>query len=124
MPVPFAVMIGGAVGALARYGLDHLIERGVFSVFPWSTFAINVSGCFAAGVVVAALVDHHHLSPAWRFGIVVGFLGAYTTFSTFAQETVDLGETHNLVLAVVNAAASVAAGLVAVVAGTVVGRAL
>ena len=97
MPVPFAVMIGGAVGALARYGLDHLIERGVFSVFPWSTFAINVSGCFAAGVVVAALVDRHHLSPAWRFGIVVGFLGAYTTFSTFAQETVDLGETHNLV---------------------------
>jgi fluoride exporter len=124
MPIAIAVMLGGAAGALARYGLDNLIEHRVFSVFPWSTFAINVSGCFAAGAVVAALVDRHHLAPTLRFGLVVGFLGSYTTFSTFAQETVDLARSHNLVLAVVNAAASVAVGLAAVAAGTLAGRAL
>jgi protein CrcB len=90
VPVALAVMLGGALGALARYGLDSLIEHRAFSVFPWSTFLINVSGCFVAGAVVAALVDRHHLPPALRVGIVVGFLGAYTTFATFEQETVDL----------------------------------
>jgi fluoride exporter len=122
MPVALAVMLGGALGAAARYGLDTLIEHRAFSVFPWSTFVINVSGCFAAGVVIAALVDRHHLPAALRVGLVVGFLGAYTTFSTFAQETVDLAKTHDFVLAAVNAAVSVTAALVAVVGGTAVGR--
>jgi CrcB protein len=114
--------VGGAVGALARYGLDGLIERRTFSVFPWSTFAINVSGCFLAGAVVADLVDRHHVSPALRIGLVVGFLGAYTTFSTFAQETVDLAKTHDYALALANAIASVAVGFAAVLAGTAVGK--
>jgi CrcB protein len=124
MPVALAVLLGGALGAVARYGLDTLIEHRAFSVFPWSTFVINISGCFAAGVVIAALVDRHHLPAALRVGLVVGFLGAYTTFSTFAQETVDLAKTHDFVLAVVNAAVSVTAGLVAVVAETALGRML
>jgi CrcB protein len=124
VPVALAVTIGGALGALARYGLDSLIERRTFSVFPWSTLLINASGCFAAGLVVAALVDRHHLPVALRIGLVVGFLGAYTTFSTFAQETVDLAKTHDYLLALANAAASVSIGLAAVVAGTLVGRML
>ena len=124
MPVSLAVVLGGALGALARYGVDGLIERRTFSVFPWSTFAINVSGCFVAGAVVAALVDRHHLPPALRIGLVVGFLGAYTTFSTFAQETVDLAKTHEYALALANAIASVTVGLAAVLAGTAVGKAM
>jgi CrcB protein len=124
VPVSLAVMLGGAIGALARYGLDGLIERRTFSVFPWSTFAINASGCFLAGAVVAALVDRHHVAPALRIGLVVGFLGAYTTFSTFAQETVDLAKTHDYALALTNATASVAVGLAAVLAGTAVGKAI
>jgi CrcB protein len=111
-------------GALARYGLDGLIERRTFSVFPWSTLVINVSGCFLAGAVVATLVDHHHLPPALRIGLVVGFLGAYTTFSTFAQETVDLAKTHDYALALTNAVASLTIGVAAVLAGTAVGRAI
>ena len=122
MAVALAVAFGGALGASARYGLDRLIEHRVFSVFPWSTFTINVSGCFAAGLVVAALVDRHH-TPAWlRVGTTVGFLAAYTTFSTFAQETLDLEKGGHVPLGVVNAVASVVIGIVAVYAGTAVGR--
>jgi CrcB protein len=124
VPVAFAVAIGGALGASARYGLDRLIERRVSSVFPWSTFVINVSGCFAAGIVVAALVDRHH-TPAWvRIGATVGFLGAYTTFSTFAQESLDLGKGGHVPLAALDVVASVAVGIAAVLLGTQVGRAL
>jgi CrcB protein len=124
VPVALAVMLGGALGALARYGLDRFIEHRAFSIFPWSTFVVNVAGCFLAGAVVAALVDRHHLPASLRVGLVVGFLGAYTTFSTFAQETVDLAKTHDYLVAVVNATASVAVGLAAVAAGTVVGKTL
>jgi CrcB protein len=115
-------MLGGALGALARYGLDSLIEHRAFSIFPWSTFVINVSGCFVAGAAVAALVDRHHLPATLRVGLVVGFLGAYTTFATFAQETVDLAKTHDYLVAAVNAFVSVGVGLGAVVLGTVLGR--
>ena len=117
-----AVALGGATGALARYGLDRLVEQQLVTVFPWSTFTVNVTGCFLAGLAVAALVDRHDL-PDWvRTGIVVGFLGAYTTFSTFAQESRDLFVGGHLSLAVVNATASVVVGVLAVGAGTGVGR--
>jgi CrcB protein len=119
-----AVGIGGAAGALARYGLDRLIQHHVFAVFPWSTFTINVTGSYLAGAAIASLVDRHEL-PGWaRAGIVVGFLGAYTTFSTFAQESRDLlVEGHHL-LAFTNVAGSAVVGIAAVMAGAAVGRAL
>ena len=119
-----AVALFGAAGAVTRYGLDRLIEHHVFSVFPWSTFVINVTGCFLAGVTIAALVERHHV-PAWvRAGLVVGFLGGYTTFSTFGQETHDLlVESHQL-LAVTNVVASCVLGVTAVVAGAALGRTL
>src|SRR5690242_12096021 len=117
-------MLFGALGAGSRYGADRLIERRVDSLFPWSTFVINVSGCFAAGVVVAALVDRDHL-PAWlRVGLVVGFLGAYTTFSTFAQETLDLLEARDGALVLANLLGSVGVGVAAVWAGSAVARGL
>jgi CrcB protein len=124
MPVILGVALGGALGASARYGLDRLIERGTATVFPLSTFAINISGCFAIGVVSAALVDRHHL-PAWlRVGLVVGVVGGYTTFSTFAQEALDLGTIHHVALAAAYVALSVAVGLVAVYAGQQLGQTL
>ena len=124
MLLVIAVGLGGAAGALARYGLDRLIERHVMTVFPWSTFTINVTGCFLAGLSVAALVDRHDL-PAWvRTGVVVGFLGAYTTFSTFGQESRDLFAGGHVSLAAVNATGSVVVGILAVAAGSGVGRML
>ncbi|MDX6485503.1 MAG: fluoride exporter [Gaiellaceae bacterium] len=124
MPVIVGVALGGALGASARYGLDRAIESRSRSWFPWSTFTINVTGCFLIGVISAALVDRHHL-PAWlRVGLVVGVIGGYTTFSTFAQEAFDLGDTHHAAIAAAYVAASVVVGIAAVYAGTVLGRGL
>ena len=124
MPVIVAVALGGALGSAARYGLDRLIERRSFSVFPWSTFAINASGCLAIGIVIAVLVDRHH-TPAWlRAGLVVGVLGGYTTFSTFAQEGLSLLEEGRAAVALGYLLASVALGVLAVWAGLRIGRAV
>ena len=124
MPVVLAVAVGGGAGALARYGVDTLIERHVDALFPWATFTINITGCFLVGLVVAGLVDRHDL-PAWiRTGAVVGFLGAYTTFSTFAQESRDLLAGGHLSLALADTVGSVVVGVLAVVVGSAVGRVL
>jgi fluoride exporter len=122
MPVSLAVALGGAIGSVARYSLDRLIERRSFSLFPWSTFTINATGCLLIGVVIAALVDRHHL-PAWlRLGVAVGILGGYTTFSTFAQETLDLIEEGRIALASLYAVGSVILGFMAVFVGMQAGR--
>ena len=124
MPVIVGVALGGAFGASARYVLDRFIEQHTESVFPWSTFAINATGCFVIGVVIETLVDRHHL-PAWiRVGLVVGVLGGYTTFSTFAQEIFSLFESSDVGIALTYAAASVGVGVLAVYAGTLLGRSL
>lgn len=122
MAVSLGVAIGGALGALSRYGVDTWVERRSDSLFPWATFLINVSGCFAVGFIVAALVDRHR-APEWmRIGLVVGFCGGYTTFSTFAQETLDTLEARDVATAALYVSASIAVGLVAVLAGTRLGR--
>lgn len=124
MPIVVGVALGGALGASARYGLDRVIEQRTSSLFPWSTFTINVTGCFVIGLLTASLVERQHL-PAWiRVGLVVGVVGGYTTFSTFAQETFELGEVHHVAVAFAYVAASVVLGLAAVYAGTLAGRAL
>jgi CrcB protein len=124
MPTSLAVAIGGALGALTRYLVDRFIEAREFGVFPWSTFTINVTGCFVVGVVIASIVDRHQ-APAWlRVGVVMGVLGGYTTFSTFAQETLDLVEESKVALATTYAMGSVAAGVVGVFIGARVGRLL
>jgi len=122
MPVSIAVAIGGALGSLARYGLDRLIERRSLSVFPWATFTINATGCLLIGIAIAALVDRHHL-PAWlRVGVIVGLLGGYTTFSTFSQETLDLIEEGRLPVSILYATGSVAVGVAAAFLGMRAGR--
>jgi fluoride exporter len=126
MPIAVAVAVGGAAGALGRWGVDRLIERRSFAVFPWSTFVVNVSGCLLIGAVVAALVDRHH-TPLWlRTGLVIGLLGGYTTFSTFAQETLDLlrGDAVEVATGLAYAGGSVVAAVLAVAAGAAVGRLL
>lgn len=120
--VVIAVAVAGGLGVLARYGLDTFLQRRSDAVFPWSTFLINVSGCFVLALVIAILVDRWH-APDWlRIGATVGFLGGYTTFSTFAYETQNLIESRHLALALANGAGSVVAGVAAVYAGLFLGR--
>jgi CrcB protein len=124
VPTALAVALGGGIGAAGRYGLDRLIERRSFSVFPWSTFTINLSGCLVIGFLIAAVVDRH-VGPSWlRVGLVLGVVGGYTTFSTFAQETLDLLDESRPLLALAYAAGSVSLGVTAVVVGAMLGRAV
>jgi CrcB protein len=123
MPVIIGVALGGALGASSRYLLDRLIEQHTFSVFPWATFTINLTGCFLIGVITASLVDRHHL-PAWvRVGLVVGVIGGYTTFSTFAQESLTLLEARDFAVTFAYTIASVAIGILFVWFGALAGRA-
>ena len=122
MSVVVSVAVGGAFGAISRYGLDRVIEQRTESSFPWSTFVINVSGCLLVGFLIAAIVDRRS-APEWlRAGLVVGFCGGYTTFSTFGQETLDLIEANESIVAVLYATASVAVGVLAVLAGARLAR--
>jgi len=122
MSLVLAVAFGGAFGSLSRYGLDSFIERHTGSVFPWATFAINISGCLAVGFIISALVDRRN-APAWlRTGLVIGFCGGYTTFSTFAQETYDLIGARDIAVAVISVTASVVLGVLAVLVGVWLGR--
>jgi CrcB protein len=122
MPVIVGVALGGAIGASARWGLDRYIEARSESIFPWATFVINVTGCFLIGVLSIQLVDRHHI-PAWiRIGIVVGVIGGYTTFSTFAQEGFTLFESRDVAVGLAYAAGTVVVGILAVYAGTLLGR--
>ena len=122
MAIAFAVAFGGSLGALSRYGVDTWIEQRSESLFPWATFVINMTGCFAVGFLIAAVVDRHN-APQWlRTGLVVGFCGGYTTFSTFAQESLDLIEARDIAVAAAYLAASVGLGIVAVLIGTRFGR--
>jgi fluoride exporter len=122
MSVLAGVAFGGAVGAMSRYGLDRMIEAREEATFPWSTFVINASGCLVVGFVIAALVDRRH-TPEWlRAALVIGFCGGYTTFSTFAQETLDLLEARDVAIALTSVASNVVLGVLAVLAGTRFGR--
>jgi CrcB protein len=108
--------LGGVAGVNARYWLGVWINRWASSQFPWATFSINVSGAFAIGFLTALLArwsPHSHL----RLLILVGFLGGYTTFSTFAFESVTLWQRGEWVFSVANMAGSVLAGCAAVVLG-------
>lgn len=122
MSLILGVAAGGAFGALSRYGIDTFVERHTEAVFPWATFLINLTGCLAVGFIIAALVDRHH-APYWlRTALVMGFCGGYTTFSTFAQETLDLIEESNHAIALAAVGANVILGVLGVYIGARVGR--
>jgi CrcB protein len=122
--VVLAIAVGGSLGAISRYGIGEFVERRVVSVFPWDIFVVNMTGCLVVGLLVSAVVDRHH-TPEWlRLGLITGFVGAYTTFSTFSQDLYDLGQARQFAVLSLNLAASVCGGVLAVLAGTWIGRML
>jgi fluoride exporter len=118
------IAAAGAIGALARYHLQGLVQRHYLGAFPLGTFVVNISGCLVLGVLFSALTERFAVSADLRTALTVGLLGAYTTFSTFALETVRLGEDGATGIAALNIVASVAAGVVAVRVGITLGRML
>ena len=118
------IAVGGAAGAASRYVLQGWVDDLAGGRFPWGTFAINISGSFALGVLFALAVDRAILSPEVRVPLMVGFISAYTTFSTLMLESWRLVEEGDLVFALANLLGSVVVGMIAVVAGLALGRAL
>ena len=118
-----AIAVGGALGAPARYGLAQVIHTAVYT-FPWATFWTNISGSFALGAILVLISERFPPSRYWRPFVATGFLGAYTTYSTFAVETDLLIKNGHASSGLAYAAASLVAGFLAVWAGIWAARAV
>ena len=115
---------GGGAGAILRHALALWVDGRAGPGFPWGTFTVNVSGCFAIGVLATLADEHAAISPTTRLFFVSGLLGGFTTFSTFGMETWQLVEDGAGWMALANAGGSLGAGLVAIVVGVVLTRQL
>jgi CrcB protein len=111
------VGIGGFMGALSRYGLALWIGQRWGRAFPLGTFVINVSGSFLIGLFMTLMAERFTVNPQWRLLLIVGFLGAYTTFSTFEYETGALLKDGEWTFAMLNIILSVVVGFVALKLG-------
>jgi CrcB protein len=118
------VGIGGFVGAIVRYALAVWIGQAWGRAFPLGTFVINVSGSFLIGLLMTLFTERYSFDPAWRLLFVVGFLGAYTTFSTFEYETGKLINDSEWLFAAMNVVLSVTAGFVALKFGEVLAKSI
>jgi CrcB protein len=118
------VAVFGAAGAVSRYWLDGWVTDLTRGQFPWGTFVVNLLGAFALGIVVAVTTERLILSSDWRVALGIGYLGAFTTFSTYTYETVKLAEDGAVGLALFNSVGMLALGLIAATLGLAVGRTL
>ena len=116
------VAIGGAIGAVARYWLGGQIDTRWPMSFPLGTSFINLTGSFIIGFFMGLVSQRATLHPHWRLLIVAGFVGAYTTFSTFEYETLQLIEKGQAALALFYVTSSVLIGFIAVWFGTFAAR--
>lgn len=110
------IIVGGSLGALARYGLAKYISQNINQLFPWGTLIINLTGSFLIGCCFE-LFDKAIIPSEWRSLITIGFLGAYTTFSTYSLETLNLLKEGELGLGLLNILVSNLGGLILVFLG-------
>jgi CrcB protein len=116
------VGLGGFLGANARYLLGSYISNRWGAVFPLGTFVINITGSFVLGFFMAFAEERPFIAPSARLMFAVGFVGAYTTFSTFEYETMRLIQERELMLATLNIVGSVLTGALAVIGGLLLGE--
>ena len=118
------VAAGGAVGAVARLLVSGWVAQRLGASFPYGTLAVNVTGSLLLGFILTLATERASFPPEVRPLVAVGFVGAYTTFSTFSWETMQLLLAGNVWEGAVNIAGSLAAGLVAVLIGIALARAI
>jgi len=116
------IALGGALGALARYQLANAIQTRIPAGFPWGTFIVNITGCFVMGIAMTLLTDRLIVHPNWRYLVPIGFIGAYTTFSTFEMETFRAVSEGAWMVGGLNVVASVIVGYAALWLGIVLTR--
>ncbi len=118
----FLIAAAGALGTLARYGLSGLIQRIAGPHFPWGTLAVNVTGCFLFGLIWSLAEGRLGLNGETRAIVLVGFMGAFTTFSTFIFETGGFARQAQWGLTLANLAAQNLVGFIALTLGWATGR--
>jgi CrcB protein len=111
------IALFGAIGTLARYGLQGVVQIKMASTFPYGTLLINLTGCFFLGLIGQLTLNRILVAPEWRMAIAVGFFGGYTTFSSFGWETAKMLEAGEWLCASTYVLASVILGLLLSAAG-------
>jgi CrcB protein len=115
----FFIAVGGSLGAIARYWVGSEVASRLGTKFPYGTFVINISACIIIGFSLTYLGKRAELNPAWRFLIPTGFVGAYSTFSTYEWETLSSLRDGAFSLAALYAIGSLLLGLVAAWVGAI-----
>lgn len=118
----FFIAFGGALGSIARYWVGSTVAARMGTRFPYGTFVINLTACVILGFALAFLDRRSMFSPAWRFLIPVGFVGAYSTFSTFEWETFANLQTGAFLIAAIYVVFSIILGLAGVWCGVAIAR--
>ena len=113
------IAAGGALGSIARYWVGSTISGRMGAKFPYGTFVINITACIVIGFTLTYLGKRADLSPAWRYLFPVGFIGAYSTFSTYEWETLSTLRSGAFALGALYALGSLVLGLAAVWAGAI-----
>ena len=113
MATALAIALAGATGGLLRWGLTAGVQRLLPGAFPWGTLVVNVLGCFALGWLATHFAARAELSLTLRTAVLSGLIGAFTTFSTFSFDTIELLRTGHAGKAVANVVLSVTVGLLA-----------
>ena len=116
------VSIGGALGSVFRYFTSIFINKYFYTLFPLATFLVNIVGCLLIGVLLGLLDKHLVVSSELKLFFVTGFCGAYTTFSTFSLENINLLQSGNYFLALLYIVLSISLGLLAVWLGFMLGK--
>ena len=118
------VGVGGFAGSIARFWLGAYIGQRMGSRFPYGTLLINITGSFLVGFVMTVLTEKTSLSPNWRYLVPIGFIGGYTTFSTFEFETLRAMQDGQFTIGILNVVLSVLVGFLMVWMGAMAGKAL
>lgn len=116
------IAMGGALGAVSRFLVGNFVSKLTHSSLPWGTFAINILGCLFMGFLMTVIMERELLPAAWRLFLCIGFLGGFTTFSSFGYEALMLLAEGALLQAFAYAAVSVLLGLAAAYIGVVLAR--